>query len=144
MAIRLKDLAQLGPGTRRRVSLALLDEARRAVKPKPKPKPKKTGKYNAKKVTIDGHRFDSIGESKYYLILKERHRRGEIGPVQVHPRFRLEVNGIKIADYIADYQYWDRDGTYHCVDFKGVVTPVFKLKAKLMRAIHQIEVEIVR
>jgi hypothetical protein len=53
------------------------------------------------------------------------------------------VNGILICTYIADFTY-TRDGKYIVEDFKGVLTDVFKLKRKLMKAIFNIDILISR
>lgn len=46
--------------------------------------------------------------------------------------------------YKADFQYIDTDGKTHVIDVKGVLTPVFRLKKKLIEAQHNIEIEIVK
>ena len=50
----------------------------------------------------------------------------------------------KICDYIADYTYLliEEDGSSRFIveDAKGVLTPEFRLKKKLMLAIHNIDI----
>ena len=57
------------------------------------------------------------------------------------------VNDQKICAYIADFRYEreDKDGVWHYIveDAKGVETPEFKLKKKLMKACLGIEYSII-
>ena len=59
-------------------------------------------------------------------------------------RFNLMVNDQKICAYIADFCYEreDKDGVWHYIvdDAKGVETPEFKLKKKLMKACLGIDI----
>lgn len=52
---------------------------------------KKGGKkrQNSKHVEYDGYSFQSDTEMRYYLRLKKRQERGEIGDILVHPPFTL-------------------------------------------------------
>ena len=102
--------------------------------------PKRRGsrpKYGNKKVTIQGIKFDSKWESQRYLYLKSLERAGTIRDLELQVRFNLMVNDQKICAYIADFCYEreDKDGVWHYVvdDAKGVETPEFKLKKKLMK-----------
>ena len=52
---------------------------------KPKPKAKKN-KYGAKKIVIDGHKFDSRGEGKRYHTLKLQQHCGVINYVLNYER----------------------------------------------------------
>lgn len=67
---------------------------------------------------------------------------GEISGVLEQVRCVLAVNGVKICTYTADFVWSDSAGARHFVDVKGFETPVFKLKKKLMKAIHGIDVEV--
>ena len=72
---------------------------------------------------------------------------GLIRDLRAHPqvRFRLDVGGHHIADYQADFCYFDTERNAEVVeDTKGMVTEVFRMKAKLMAAVHGVDVEIVR
>lgn len=87
-------------------------------------------KYNAKKVEIDGHKFDSKREGARYLELKLLEKAGKISDLKLHPKFPIILNEVKICNYIADFQYTER-GLNIVEDIKGWPTPVFRLKAKL-------------
>lgn len=90
-------------------------------------------KYGNKKVTIDGMTFDSIKEAKRYGELKILQRKGEISGLGCQPRFDLFVNGERICFYRADFDYM-QCGKRVVEDVKGVKTPVYQLKKRLMKA----------
>lgn len=103
-------------------------------------------KYHAIKVKSDGITFDSKGEHARYCVLKQRVKCGLIEGIQVHPVFKASVNGVFICKVILDFQYYDKD-TDKLVyeDFKGVYTPISKLKHKLLRALYpDVDLRIVR
>ena len=96
-------------------------------------------KYGNKKTVIDGVTFDSIREAKHYQDLKARLRKGEITDLVLQPKFPLVVNGVKCGSYFADFEYNER-GERVVIDVKGVRTPVYNLKKKLVQALHGVEV----
>ena len=84
--------------------------------------------------------FDSEKERNYYLILKDRERRGEIVDlrrqveIEIQPGFILP-SGEKIRPitYRADFTYYDNiDSSVHIIDVKGYKTEIYKLKKKLL------------
>jgi hypothetical protein len=101
-------------------------------------------KYGNKKVVVDGIKFDSKWESERYLYLKSLEKAGRVRDLQLQVRFQIVVNGEKICTYIADFQYEKEtaDGEWESIveDAKGVETADFKLKKKLMKAVHGIEI----
>lgn len=106
-------------------------------------KPTKKNKFNAQRCEMDSIHFDSKAERDYYAVLKLRERAGEICDVQMQQPYDLTVNGFLVATYKADFTYWDnKTQCRHVIDVKGFITPVFKLKQKLMRACHGIEIEV--
>lgn len=108
-------------------------------------KPAKRQKYNAKRVLVDGICFDSKAEASYYAHLKLRERAGEIEDLELQRSFDLIVNGVLVARYVADMVFFDRSTCRRrIVDVKGCSTSTFRLKAKLMKACHGIEIEVVR
>jgi hypothetical protein len=99
----------------------------------------KGSKYGAIKTEVDGHKFDSKIESKYYTYLKELESEGRIKDLSLQPTFTLmegfRRNGVKIRDivYKADFAYTTNEGHKVVVDVKGGdSTPEFKLKSKLL------------
>ncbi len=81
-------------------------------------------------------------EARRYQELRLLERAGEIRDLELQPRYPLRVNGRLICTYVADFRYWDvREGRQVVEDAKGVRTSTYKIKAKLMAAVHNIEVE---
>src|SRR3972149_3346468 len=98
-------------------------------------------KYHARAVNLDGYRFASQAEAARYRELKLLEQAGKIMGLLVHPRYRLDVNGVKICDYEADFAFQTSLGAQLVVeDVKGIRTPVYKLKRKLMYARYSIEI----
>jgi hypothetical protein len=83
--------------------------------------------------------YDSTKEAarhKELLLLQES---GLISALQWQPRWPIVVNGVKVCVYIADACYVE-GGQVVVEDAKGVRTPVYRLKAKLMRAVHGVTI----
>jgi hypothetical protein len=90
-------------------------------------KPKKKSKYNNKKITIDGHVFDSIKESEYYSELKLRLKAEDIFGFCIQPIFILSPS----ISYRPDFIVWNIDKSVEIIDTKGFKTDVYKMKKKL-------------
>ncbi len=105
-----------------------------------------TGKQNRFQ-TVDGW-FDSKGEWQRWVWLRAAESAGNIKDLKRQVVFHLDVAGVHICDYVADYTYTviangPRLGLHVVEDYKGpIVTDVFKLKAKLMKGVHGIDVRI--
>ena len=98
-------------------------------------------KYHAIKTVVDGITFASKAEAARYQELKLLERTGEIADLIMQPVFHLVVNGHKIGKYIADFQYYDNDKLEIITeDVKGVKTPVYNLKKKLVKALYGVEI----
>lgn len=95
-------------------------------------------KYNARRVELDGQRFDSQAEAARYQELVLLERAGAITGLRVHPVYLLEprarMNGqwLRPVRYIADFEYRE-NGALVVEDVKGVETSVFRLKANLFK-----------
>jgi hypothetical protein len=99
-------------------------------------------KYGNKKTVVDGITFDSKKEAARYQELKLMERAGVVKGLSLQRRFRLEVNGIKVCDYVSDFHYFDMEkGDCVTEDVKGVKTPIYNLKKKLMWACYGIEIQ---
>jgi hypothetical protein len=101
------------------------------------------GKYKNTKVKDDGYTFDSKAEHKRYGELKLMRSQGLICNLIVHKRYPILVNGEKVCTYIGDFEYQDQQLRMHVEDVKGVETDVFKLKAKLMKVVNGIDIELI-
>jgi len=96
-------------------------------------------KYNAKKTEIDGFVFDSKKEAQRYQDLMLLERAGEIEVIEIHPFWKLVVNGVLIGRYTADFMYRE-NGAVVVEDVKGVRTRDYVLRKKLMKALYGIEI----
>jgi len=100
-------------------------------------KGKRGHKYRAQPTTIDGQRFASKGEAERYLVLRNLATHGQIDDLRLQVAYPLKVNGQLICTYVADFVYTEHDRQI-VEDYKGVRLPIYKLKAKLMKAIYGI------
>lgn len=110
---------------------------------KGKPKPG-ARKYLNDPVTLNGRKFDSKKEAERARQLALLVQAGEIFDLRYQVKYRLEVNGAVICDYFADFIYETKDGGLVVEDVKGYrgggAYRVFRLKQKLMKAIHNVDV----
>ena len=105
-----------------------------------------SNKYGAKKVTIDGYKFDSQAEGERYNDLKLLVAAGEISDLFVHPVYVLippqRWNGktYRAVKYIGDFEYFDYKANKMIIeDVKGgkaTQTAAFKIKMKLWISQH--------
>ena len=98
-------------------------------------------KYNAKKVHAFGKKFDSQGEYKRALFLMDCEKQGLIQNLEYQIPYKIVINDVKVCSYIADFRYM-YNGKVVVEDFKGMVTPIFKLKAKLIKACYDIDIKV--
>ena len=97
-------------------------------------------KYRAIPTTIDGIRFASKREAYYYSQLKLMQRAGEVIYFRPQPKFKIDIEGFHICNYFADFEVMLKSGIVEFWDVKGVLTPVYKLKKKLVKAIYNIDI----
>ena len=109
----------------------------------------KRNKFNAVKTTIDSITFDSKKESVRYTQLKLYEKGGLITDLKLQVSYelipKLSINGKteRAIKYIADFVYYDTVHKCEVVeDVKGMITDVFKLKYRLMKFIHGIDIKI--
>ena len=99
-------------------------------------------KYHNKKVIYKGHKFDSIKEKNWYMVLENYERNGRIRELELQKKFELQEgftdnDGKKqrAINYIADFFYYDvRLKCYVAEDVKSEATrkdKVYNLKKKL-------------
>lgn len=93
--------------------------------------------------TYKGVLYHSKRECEYAQELDILQRAGKIAGWQRQKAYRLAINGQEICNYVCDFLVLEK-GRYRVIDVKGHMTAEARLKLKLMRAIHGIEVEIVR
>ena len=104
-------------------------------------------KYHSRKVTIDGMTFDSVREAKRYQELHILHRAGEISDLRCQVKYTLIPKQPKPSGgyerpltYTADFVYKGRDGREIVEDTKGVRTPQYIDRRKLMLWRYGIEI----
>lgn len=95
---------------------------------------------------VDGITWHSKKEADRYRQLKIMALAGEIKSLRWHHCYPLKVNGELICEYFCDFDYFDKDGKHHVIDVKGRQSgpawDMFRIKAKLMKALYNIEVEV--
>lgn len=96
-------------------------------------------KYRAKKCVIDGIKFDSQKEGRRYTALKLLEKSGAIKDLELQPKYDLIVNGSKVGFYKADFRYVENDRLV-VEDVKGMKTPMYNLKKKMIKAIYNIDI----
>ena len=96
---------------------------------------RKRNKYGAIRDQRDGYKFDSRAEARHYDVLKLRLQAGEIARLVVHPKFRIEVNGVHVCDYVSDFAY-EENGEMIVADVKSkpTKTATYRIKSRLMLA----------
>lgn len=97
-------------------------------------------KYKAVPTAVDGIIFASKKEAARYVELKILLKIGEISQLELQRPFELRVNGVLVCKYIADFVYLDKDGREVVEDVKGMKTAVYRLKSKLMIAVHGLRI----
>jgi hypothetical protein len=101
--------------------------------------PAKRSKYGNRKTSIDGLTFDSAREARRWQELKMLEVAGEITNLERQKKYALTVNGQQLGVYVADFVFTERGETV-VEDSKGVRTPIYKWKAKHLRAEHGITI----
>ena len=116
--------------------------SKQSLKRKVTKPPIKQPKYNNRKVEIDGHKFDSKLEAQYYTFLKHKKETGKIKDFSLQPRYTLQETfkrdgkTYRSITYIADFEVLHNDGSTQVIDVKGMMTDVFKIKAKMFTKLY--------
>lgn len=95
-------------------------------------------KYGNLRVEVDGIKFQSHKEAKYYGLCKIRVAARDLIKFERQVNYDLAVNGIHITTYRADFVLYYPDGRIEVVDVKSHITaeiPLYKIKKALMKAI---------
>lgn len=96
-------------------------------------------KYNAIPTWVDGIKFASASEARRYRELKLLESAGEITDLELQVKYPCIVNGVKVCDYISDFDYTE-GGKRITEDVKGFKTPAYRLKKKLIFALYGITI----
>jgi hypothetical protein len=138
-------LHDLGPDARKQIRPALQSTRRGTRRSKQSASPPSAetteSKWRNVRTTVDEFTFASKREANRYAELKIELLAGDAkrAELELQKTFALDVNGVHIGDYIADFVY-QRNGAQIGEDAKGKATDLFRIKQALMRAIRGIEV----
>lgn len=94
-------------------------------------------KYKAVPVEIEGIRFASKKEGRYFQQLRLREKSGEIVFFLRQVPIHLPGN----VRYVIDFLEFHADGTVHFVDVKGIRTEAYKIKKRMVEAVYPITIE---
>jgi len=98
-------------------------------------------KYRSDITVVDGIKFRSKREAHRYTELILLVKAGEIKDLQLQVKYSLDVNDVHICNYLADFVYWDIRLCETIVeDSKGRRIQPYQIKAKLMKACHNIDI----
>lgn len=110
----------------------------------------KTHKYGAVRTAIDGVTFASKKEAARYRELKLLQLAGEITGLVLQPQYNIYVRPmvgpgelVKVAAYVGDFQYYDKQGCKIIEDTKSPATRVnrlYRLKKKLVEVLYDITI----
>lgn len=108
----------------------------------------RTSKFNNVKTVIDNISFSSKKESARYVQLKLDEKDGLIHDLKLQVPFQL-IEPLVINNkrhraiiYYADFTYYDPENNYIVEDVKGMITDIFKIKYRLMKMVHGIDINI--
>jgi hypothetical protein len=105
-------------------------------------------KYRNVPTVVEGIRFASKAEAKRYVELRWLEKAGEVSSLELQKRYPLVgADGIKVAVYVADFDYLNPDGEPVTEDVKSPTTAnlrLFRMKAKLFKAQYGREITVVR
>lgn len=118
-----------------RISLEQYRELMAQRDRKPEPVPKRT-KYNAVLTEVEGIKFQSKKEARYYMDLKARVHMGEVKYFLRQVPFDL-IGGIK---YRVDFMEVLADGRIVYVDVKGYRTETYRMKRRMVEASYPIKI----
>lgn len=102
----------------------------------------KPSKYRNVKVLDGGIKHDSRKEHRRWLDLSLRERAGDIQSLRRQVPYALVVNGVLVCQYLADFVYVEDAATIveDCKSPPTRIKPEYRIKLKLMQAIHAIQI----
>ncbi|MEN8236115.1 MAG: DUF1064 domain-containing protein [Pseudomonadota bacterium] len=97
-------------------------------------------KFHAKPTNIDGIRFASKLEARYYSKLKAFQEAGELVFFLRQAPFHLPGNTRYVVDFV---EFW-KNGDITFTDCKGLETEVYKLKKRQVEELFPIKINVVK
>lgn len=108
-------------------------------------KPQKRSKYNNKKTEYAGRLYDSKKEAEYakHLEYLKHAKKLEERVTKIEYQVPYKIYGGKTvcSTYFADFVVHYGDGRIEIVDVKGMKTPVYRLKKKLVEACYGLKIK---
>lgn len=95
-----------------------------------------TSKYRNILTEYAGKWYHSQAEAEYAARLDQRKRAGEIQSWRRQIKIPLDVNGIHVANYWADFEVTLADGSLEVHEVKGVMTETARMKLALFEALY--------
>jgi hypothetical protein len=99
----------------------------------------KANKFGARATVVDGITFHSKKEADRYKELKLLEHAGVITGLELQVPFEININGIHITTYKADFVYYE-NGRKIVEDSKGMRERLFKMKKKMVKAAYDIDI----
>lgn len=96
-------------------------------------------KFNAKQTILDNVKFSSKLEARYYQELLLRKKSGEILFFLMQVPLHLP-GGVK---YVVDFQEFHANGEVVFTDTKGIETPLYIAKKKIVESLYPIQLNVV-
>lgn len=93
-------------------------------------------KFGAKRTELDGIKFASKKEATYYQSLNLTIKSGKLLFFLRQVPFHLP-GGVK---YVCDFMEFWEDGEVRVVDVKGMRTPAYKAKKRMVEALYPITI----
>lgn len=103
-----------------------------------------SNKYGAQPTERHGITFASKAEARRYEELRLLEMGGDITNLEVHPRYELVVNGVRVGRYTGDFRYVETSGLIVVEDVKSSATAkntAYRLRKKLVWALYGIEIQ---
>lgn len=104
------------------------------------PEQPRPNKYGARATVVDGIRFASKAEGKFYSLLEFQKRQGDV-------KFYLRQVPLHLPGgtrLVLDFVIFHTDGRIRWVDVKGRETDAFKIKRREIQHHYPITIELVK
>lgn len=98
-------------------------------------------KFHNVPTVSNGILFQSKKEADCYTELLLRKRIGEIEDLFLQMPIHVIIDGVLVFKYLADFCYVEvKSGTKFIIDVKGMRTPLYKLKKKVIEALYKFKI----
>lgn len=96
-------------------------------------------KLHARKQEFNGILYDSGLEARVAADLEYQRSAGEILEIKRQFPVDFAINGLHITRHYVDFRVLWRDGTVELIEAKGMRTPIWVLKRRLLEALYLVE-----